>query len=241
MQFKAVIQTDILRSILNSITCLNTETVFDVSPDGMKTKAADPASCAMVELEIKAGAFEYFKADSGKMGLDLLQLSDVLVGKENTSLEIDEEKKLQIVMGKIKYGLRLVDPTAIKGAPRVPEIDLNARVAIEAEELRAALKAALKIVNKNESLCVSQDDEKFSLTTKTEASSFVMDFPLSECLVQHGESHSNFSIDYLNDVAKAIQGRVQIESGLDYPLIFRCGIGEHVKLTYIFAPRIDQD
>ena len=65
---------------------------------------------------------------------------------ENVQLELDEEShKLKIGVGSLSYTLSLIDPTAIRKEPRIPELDLPAHVTLPGLELRRAVKAAEKV------------------------------------------------------------------------------------------------
>ena len=101
--FKAVINAETLRDAIDSVSSLVDEVKFSISEKGLELKAVDPANVAMVSLKIGNDAFEYFKADQGEIGVDLVRLSDVLSMAdkgENVQLELDEEShKLKIGVG----------------------------------------------------------------------------------------------------------------------------------------------
>jgi len=122
------------------------EVKFSISEKGLELKAVDPANVAMVSLRIRAEAFDFFKADQGEIGVDLVRLSDVLSMAdkgENVQLELDEEShKLKIGVGSLSYTLSLIDPSAIRKEPRIPELDLPAHVTLPGAELRRAVKGS---------------------------------------------------------------------------------------------------
>lgn len=237
---KAVIPMGTLQAILKALVAIDRDGIVGVGPDGWKIKVVDPANVAMVAVDVPAGAFEYYNADIGEIAFDFLQLQDLLSGKEPVSLEI-EEQSLSLRTGKFRYKTRLLAPSSIKPAPRIPSIDLPCSIEIDALEWGAALKAAEKILTDEDSLSVSQDDDSFSLSADTKVESFQADWPLAELTgIRQGIAKSNIALNYLLDTAKPLAGKVQVETGLDYPLRLTCHIGK-VTIEYMIAPRLEQD
>ncbi|OPY53059.1 MAG: DNA polymerase sliding clamp [Methanosaeta sp. PtaU1.Bin060] len=243
--FKAVINADTLRDAIESVSSLVDEVKFSISDKGLELKAVDPANVAMVSLKIGAEAFEFFKADQREIGVDLVRLSDVLSMAdkgETVQLELDEEShKLKIGVGALSYTLSLIDPTAIRKEPRIPELDLPAHVTLPGSEFRKAVKAAEKV---SDHVVLGVSDEGFYMEAKGDIDSLKLKIPSTELLgMKPGEARSLFSLDYLEDMSKSIgkAGEVTLEMGIDYPLRVGFKIGQHVEITYLLAPRIEQE
>ncbi|HUI39853.1 MAG TPA: proliferating cell nuclear antigen (pcna) [Methanothrix sp.] len=243
--FKAVINAETLRDAIESVSSLVDEVKFSISEKGLELKAVDPANVAMVSLKIGAEAFEFFKADQGEIGVDLVRLSDVLSMAdkgETVQLELDEEThKLKIGVGALSYTLSLIDPTAIRKEPRLPELDLPAHVTLPGAELRRAVKAAEKV---SDHVILGVSDEGFYMEAKGDIDSLKLKIPSTELLgMKPGEARSLFSLDYLEDMSKSIgkAGEVTLEMGIDYPLRVSFKIGQPVEITYLLAPRIEQE
>src|SRR5665811_237909 len=61
-------------------------------------------------------------------------------------MELEEgNHKLLIDVGGLSYTLSLLDPSTIRAEPRVPQLDLPAKVVLNGADLRRAVKAAEKI------------------------------------------------------------------------------------------------
>jgi proliferating cell nuclear antigen len=243
--FKAVINAETLRDAIESVSSLVDEVKFSISEKGLELKAVDPANVAMVSLKIGAEAFEFFKADQGEIGVDLVRLSDVLSMAdkgETVQLELDEEShKLKIGVGALSYTLSLIDPTAIRKEPRIPELDLPAHVTLPGAELRRAVKAAEKV---SDHVILGVSDEGFYMEAKGDIDSLKLKIPSTELLgMKPGEARSLFSLDYLEDMSKSIgkAGEVTLEMGIDYPLRVSFKIGQPVEINYLLAPRIEQE
>ncbi|MDM7911645.1 MAG: proliferating cell nuclear antigen (pcna) [Methanotrichaceae archaeon] len=243
--FKAVINAETLRDAIEAVSSLVDEVKFSLSEKGIELKAVDPANVAMVSLKIGAEAFDYFKATTGEIGVDLVRLSDVLSMAdkgETVQLELDEENhKLKIGVGSLSYTLSLIDPTAIRKEPRIPELDLPAHVTLPGGELRRAVKAAEKV---SDHVILGVSDEGFYMEAKGDIDSLKLKIPSTELLgMKPGEARSLFSLDYLEDMSKSIgkAGEVTLELGIDYPLRVHFRIGQSVEINYLLAPRIEQE
>jgi proliferating cell nuclear antigen len=243
--FKAVINAETLRDAIESVSSLVDEVKFAISEKGLELKAVDPANVAMVSLKILAEAFEYFSATPGEIGVDLVRLSDVLSMAdkgENVQLELDEEShKLRIGVGSLSYTLSLIDPTAIRKEPRIPELDLPAHVTLPGSELRRAVKAAEKV---SDHVVLGVSEDGFFMEAKGDIDSLKLKIPGTELLgMKPGEARSLFSLDYLEDMSKSIgkANEVTLEMGIDYPLRVHFRLGQSVEINYLLAPRIEQE
>jgi proliferating cell nuclear antigen len=243
--FKAVINAEALRDAIDAVSSLVDEVKFSLSEKGLELKAVDPANVAMVSLVVRPDAFDYFKATTSEIGIDLVRLSDVLSMAdkgENIQLELDEENhKLKIGVGSLSYTLSLIDPTAIKKEPRIPELDLPAHVTLPGSELRRAVKAAEKV---SDHVILGVSDESFYMEAKGDIDSLKLKIPGTELLgMKPGEARSLFSLDYLEDMSKAIgkANEVTLEMGIDYPLRVNFKLGQSIDISYLLAPRIEQE
>ncbi|MFA7164629.1 MAG: DNA polymerase sliding clamp [Desulfoplanes sp.] len=243
--FKAIIKAETLRDACDAVSPFADEVKLALSTNGIELKMVDPANVAMVSLSIKDAAFEYFKADSCEIGIDLVRLRDVLSMADKgdaIQLELDEEShKLKIGVGSLSYTLSLIDPTAIRKEPRIPELDLPAHVTLPGGELRRAIKAAEKV---SDHVVLGVTEEGFYMEAKGDIDSLKLKIPSTELLgIKPGEARSLFSLDYLLDMTKsaAKSGEATLELGVDYPIVMRFSLGKSVDVVYMTAPRIEQE
>ncbi len=246
--FKAVISAEILRDAIEAVSSLVDEVKFTISENGMELKAVDPANVAMVSFRLDPKAFEYFEATSGEIGVDLTRLIDVLSMADrgdNVTLELDEENhKLKIGVGSLSYTLSLIDPSAVRKEPRVPELDLPAHVTLPGSQLRKGIKAAEKVSDHVVLGVTDEPEDQFYMEARGDIDSLKLTMPSTELLgLKPGKARSLFSLEYLSDMSKSI-GKAQevtLEMGLDYPLKISFKIGQGVDISYLLAPRIEQD
>lgn len=237
---KAVIAMETLQGVLKALSAIDTEGKMQVGPEGWHVKMVDPANVAMIDVTIPASAFDFYQSDTGEIALDFARIQTMLNGKEPVTIQIVDQQ-VEISTGRHKFSLRLLDPSAVKPTPRIPEIDLPAAVEIDATEWTAALKAALAIMNKSDCVIIEQTDEMFRLSAKSEAESYVSEWPLTSLTgIKNGMGRALFTLDYLTDISRALAGPVKIETGVDYPMRMSCRISK-ASVSYLIAPRIEND
>ncbi|MCJ7443407.1 MAG: DNA polymerase sliding clamp [Methanotrichaceae archaeon] len=243
--FKAVINAETLGDAIEAASSLVDEVKFSVSEMGLELKAADAANVAMVSLKVGSEAFENFKATPSEIGVDLVRLSDILsmaTKGENIQLELDEEShKLKIDVGSLSYTMSLIDPTAMRKEPEIPKLDLPAHVTLPGGELRRAVKAAEKV---SDHVIFGVSDEGFYMEAKGDIDSLMLKIPSTELLgMKPGKARSLFSLDYLKNMSKAIgkSNEVTLELGIDYPLMVNFKLGQSLEVSYLLAPRMEQE
>jgi proliferating cell nuclear antigen len=239
--FKCVISQNALSGIISAVSHLTDETNITISEAGMNIEAVDPANVAMVFLTAKASAFDSYQAAPCKIALDLPKLQSLVSGKEPVSMVLEEEThKLHIAVGRAKYTMSLLDPTSIKGAPKIPQLDLPCSITMTGSDLQEAIKAAGKV---SDHVILEQNEEAFIFSAKGDIDAFSMPFQLSELTgIKQGMSRALFSLEYLVDIAKVASSSkaVQIETGVDYPAVVKFDIGD-ISIKYLLAPRIEQE
>lgn len=244
--FKAEIRSDTLKGIVNVISTLVDEVKFTIDGDGIGLKAVDPAHVAMIEVDIKKGAFESYSAEPTEIGIDLDKVKEVL--KLATSgdiilMEQDENHgRLVFKVGNITRRMNLVDTSGLSD-PKVPQLSLSANIAVVVSELQKGLKAAETI---SDHIALTADEESFELSSEgdTDMASLKLDKGNLVSIDAKSRVCSLFPLDYFSNLVKAIPSDtvVNIELDNDYPvkLIFNIA-GENGTVRYLLAPRIESD
>lgn len=238
--FKSVIQSNILNDIIAAISHIQSDIRVSLSPDGLRIETVDPATVAMVSLVAGNAAFDHFEATSGDIAIDISKLGNMINAKgEPVSLELDEvDHKLKVRQGRSSYVMSLIDPSSLKPNPRIPAMELPCSITIPGNDLREAVRNAIKIC---EAATLEQNETAFSIVSEDGIDTFRADFPLAELTgIRQGEGRSLFSLDYLDDIAKVASGHeVTIEIGMDYPARIVFAIGNDIAVSYLLAPRIE--
>ena len=246
--FNAIVSADTLGAALDSVSVLVDECKVRLEADGLTIRAVDPANVGMVDLELSAAAFESYETDGGVIGVNLDRLADI-VGMGDADqlvhLELDEEtRKLHISLDGLEYTLALIDPDSIRQEPDLPELDLSAEVVIEGRDIDRAVTAA-DMVSDHIALGVDADDEEFYVDAEGDTDDVHLELGREDLIaLTPGEARSLFSLDYLDDMNKAISSdaEVTMELGEEFPVKMHFGYAEgdgHV--TFMLAPRIQSD
>jgi len=245
--FKAVINAEVLKDAIEAVSTLVDEAKFHITKEGISARAVDPANVAMVSFDLKAGAFESFNATDGEIGVDLTRLNDILgMTSKDDKIELnlnEETRKLEIRTGGLAYTLSLLDPTSIRKEPKVPKLELPAKIVLNGAELKRAVKAAEKV---SDHMALGVVDKTFYVEAEGDLDKVRLDIPESSLIsIQStGNVRSLFSLDYLNDLAKSLgkAEKVSIDLGTDYPVNFSFNVaGGNGTVTYLLAPRIESE
>lgn len=244
--FKAIIESEKLKETVEAVSSIVDEAKVNLTPDGISIRAVDPANVAMVSLNLKSSAFEEFTATDSELGVDLNRLTDILgmaEKAETVELDLDEEShKLVIQMSGLTYKISLLDPASIRKEPKVPQLELPAKIVLSGSDLRRAIKAAEKV---SDHMCMGVDGDTFYLEAEGDSDRMRLDM-LKDQLVdlQPGDARALFSLDYLSDMIKSMgkSNEVTIELGRDYPAKLNFQIaGGAGDVSYLLAPRIESD
>ncbi len=244
--FKAVIGAEKLKDSIESISTLVDEAKFKITPEGISVRAVDPANVAMVSFDLAKDAFDSFEATDGELGIDLTKLNGVMETadkSENIELELDETAhKLVVRMRGLAYTMSLLDPSSIRKEPKVPTLDLPARIVIRGEDIKRAIKAAEKV---SDYMSMGVKGEVFFMEAEGDTDRVRVELAKDQLIdMQAAEAKSLFSLDYLSDMSKILgkANEVTIDLGKDYPLKLKVKIAEgHGEVSYMLAPRVESE
>ncbi len=246
LMFEAKVKAEVLKEFVDVLSTLVDETKVNATKEGISVRAVDPAHVAMVDLSLDRGAFESYKSDDQELGLDLDKVKEVLrLAKMGDVIDLryDEDKnKLVLIVGNITRRMALVD-TAGMSDPKVPNLNLPAKLTIRVEELRQGIRAS-ENVSDHIALTVSPD----GFTMQGEGDTDSVDLKLGKDLLDELDSkeqvRSMFPLDYFANMIKAITSApsVTMYLGNDYPVKLEFAIGGGKgKVKYLLAPRIESD
>ena len=244
--FKAAINAELLKDAIASLAVIVDEVRFRITPEGISVKAVDPANVAMVTFELGSTAFDEYSADECEIGIDLNKITDLMgiTDKGNTvRMELEEENhKLLIDVRGLSYTLSLLDPSAIRAEPRVPQLELPVKVVMNGTDFRHAVKAAEKISNH---ILMGVSGDTFFMEAKGDTDQVRLEMGRDQLIdLKLGEASSLFSLNYLTDMAKLTNkvNEVSLSLGRDFPVIIDFEIANGAgRISYLLAPRIESD
>ncbi len=244
--FQTKVKSEVLKEVVDIVGTLVDEAKFSVGKEGIALKAVDPAHVAMVDLSLDKGAFEEYKADECELGLDIDKLKEVLKlarASDIIGIKHDEEKnKLILNVGNITRRMSLVD-TAGLSDPKVPNLDLPAKISIKVDELKQGIRAS-ESVSDHLALISSPDGFEMFSEGDTDSVNLKLSKDLLEKLDCKEKVRSLFPLDYFSNIVKVISTptTVTLSLGSDYPVKLEFNFAdEKGRVTYLLAPRIESE
>lgn len=243
--FSVDLKSDTLKGIVNIISTLIDEVKFKITPEGMTLKAVDAAHVAMIEMEIDKSAFEYYDATDCEIGLDLDKVKGVLkLASSGDDILMDQDDthgRLVFKIGNITRRMNLVD-TSTMSDPKVPQLSLTAKIALQVDELQKGIRAADSI---SDHITLRAGPGYFELSCEGDTDSVSLRLEDGTVEVEtDAEVRSMFPLDYFSNITKAIPAgtTVGIELDNDYPvkLVFALADG-NARVNYLLAPRIESE
>jgi proliferating cell nuclear antigen len=245
--FKAEITANKLQSTVSKLTALVDECKVRLDEDGLSIQAVDPANVAMVDIWLPKEDFASYQADEELLGVNLLRLADVVgmgASGDTVTLELNEEtRKLRIEIDGLRYTLSLIDPSSIHQEPNVPELD-NAEYDVVGSELQRGVKAAGLVSDHMGFRSTTEAGDGLAAFAEGDTDDVVVDIDIHDARNTPDETESSlFSLDYLDEMSKELPSDedVRVELGDDYPIKMSAELGEEGEMTYLLAPRIEND
>lgn len=244
--FNVKVKSEILKGIVDVTSPLVNEAKFNISSKGISLRAVDPAHVAMVNLEIKNKAFEEYKANDMELGIDMDKFGAIMrlaSSGDMVSLEYDENSNRLIVrIGNLVRKMALID-TAGMPDPKMPNLNLPAKVIIKASELTQGVRAS-ETVSDHLALTVNKDNFELFAEGDTDTVNLKLPKDLLEELTVTGKCKSLFSIDYFSNMIKPVKGEdlITIMIGNDNPIRVEFDFADKSgHVTYLLAPRIESE
>jgi len=242
----AIMTGEVLKTVARAIVALVSETRMHFLEKGLHSRAVDPANVAMVIVDVPRDSFEAYTIDEEKtIGVDVDRIFDIsksIKAKDLVELSLADESMLKIKFGSVEYSVSLIDPSAIRKEPKIPELDLPAKAVMDAGEFKKAISAADKI---SDHVIFRSDGTGFYIEAKGDVDRITFHMSEAELIeFNGGEAKSMFSVDYLKEFCKVAGSGdlLTIHLGTNYPvrLVFEL-VGGKVKVEYILAPRIEAE
>ncbi|RLI79221.1 DNA polymerase sliding clamp [Archaeoglobales archaeon] len=241
-----IVAGEVLKAVTKAMVALVSEARFHFLENGLHSRAVDPANVAMVIVDAPSDSFEVYRVDnSPTIGVDINRIYDIsksIKSGELVELKTVDESTLKIKFGSVEYSVALIDPSAIRKEPKVPQLELPAKIVLNAGEFKKAIVAADKI---SDHVVFRTNEDGFYIEAEGDVDKitfYMSDAELIEFNKQ--EARSMFSIEYLKEFTK-IAGSgdlLTIYLGINYPVRLQFDVANgKVKVEYILAPRIEAE
>jgi len=243
---EAILNGDMFSSVLKGLKTLVSEAKWHFKEEGLHSRAVDPANVAMVIVDVSRENMEAYSIDEETVvGVDVNRIYDIaksIKKNELVELQVEDETRLKVKFGSVEYRVTLIDPAAIRKEPKIPQLDLPAKIVLDAGEFKKAITAADKI---SDHVVFRSDETGFYIEAEGDVDKIT--FHMSDVnLIEFNkvEARSMFGIAYLLEFCKVAGSGdlLTIYLGTDYPvrLVFDVADGK-VRVEYILAPRLERE
>ncbi|MFA5141556.1 MAG: proliferating cell nuclear antigen (pcna) [Candidatus Woesearchaeota archaeon] len=241
-------ETKYLKESISIISELVNEATFNVTPEGVELIAMDPANVAMVIFKLFSSAFtEYTLEEPVEIAINLSNLKQILrrvKPNDVITLEMNGENKLLISLqgGHTRtFSLPIIELD--EREQRVPELSFNSGIKMSSSMLTDAIED-VDIVGDSVQFHVSP--EMFTVQAEGDLSHAKIEMPNSAAMpIATDETlvKSKYSIEYLKKmiVASKLADDVHVNFSNDYPLKLDYKVVDKVLLSFILAPRVENE
>ncbi|MFH1668910.1 MAG: proliferating cell nuclear antigen (pcna) [Candidatus Woesearchaeota archaeon] len=237
-----------LKDSVSIISELVNEASFKVKANSLELIAMDPANVAMVIFKLLSSAFTEYKIDQEvAIAINLSNLKQILRrSKSSDSLTMEiEEDKLKITLegsSKRTFFLPIIDIE--EKEQRVPDLHFPITVKTKASILNDAIDDVDVVA---ESVSFVVEPKTMYVMAEGDLSKAKVEIPSKGDTIIVSDTpdkiKAKYSIEYLKKMmaASKISDDVTIQFNKDYPLKLEYKSVDKVFLSFILAPRVEND
>ncbi|MBI4145347.1 proliferating cell nuclear antigen (pcna) [Candidatus Woesearchaeota archaeon] len=238
-----------LKDSISVISELVNEARFKITKDGIELIAMDPANVAMVIFKLLSSGFtEYEIAQPQELAVNLQNLKQVLKRASPSdvlTLEVSAENKLVIQLkGSTTrtFSLPIIDIE--EREQRVPNLAFPVTVSTPSSVLNDAISDVDIIA---ESVSFAAEADRFTILAEGDLSKAHIDIKNGDETMIKSETtakvKAKYSIEYLKKMIQAskLADKVEIHFSQDYPLRLDYKVIDKLSMSFILAPRVEND
>ena len=250
--FKAEIEeVGLLKDSMKTISDLISEGLFQLTEDGVKLVAADPAMVGLVDFKLEKDVFETYEIEEGqKVGLNIENFYSILRranSSDKITLEVEEDSsKFNITMENSStrdFSLPILNLSE-DDIPSVGGLDQFTFTAdLDTSVLEGAIKDAMVV---SDAVTITADGSSLKISAEGDQSG--VDFTVKSDaegvhMMDGSNARSMFSLDYLSKMigAKKLADTVTVKLGQDFPMRMEFIRPEEIELNFVLAPRIEEE
>ena len=238
-----------LKESISIISDLVNEARFKVTPNAIELVAMDPANVAMVIFKLLSSSFtEYDVKKDTEIAINMSNLKQVLrraSPKDMLTLELNSDNRLKIELKSNTtrtFNLPIIDLE--EKEQKVPDLKFPVTIKTASSILNEAI-ADVDVVG--ESVAFIAEPKKFTLLAEGDlnmANIEIKEDDTTKISVKDSEKvKAKYSIEYLKKMINGskISNEVTIQFSKDYPLKLEYKTVDKVTLSFILAPRVEND
>jgi len=248
--FKATMKDpSLLRDSISIVGELIDEGIFKINKNGISITAADRAMVAVVDLKLPPLIFDNFEVDKEEnIGINITNFVNVLKRiKPNDSLTLElKENKLHVIMKNAssrRFIIPLIDISR-EEIPPIDQLEFKAKIKLKSDVLKSGIEDA-DIVS--DSVVFTSGSDIFNMKADGDIST-------SELTLQKGdksllelnsmsEVKARYPLEYLKKMVKAskLVDDIRIQWSKDYPMKMDFVAPDKLSLSFVLAPRVQED
>ncbi len=238
-----------LKESISIISDLVNEARFKITPNAIELVAMDPANVAMVVFKLLSSTFtEYDVKKDIEIAINLSNLKQVLrraSPKDMLTLELDADNRLKITLKSETtrtFNLPIIDLE--EKEQKVPDLKFPVTIKTSSGILNEAI-ADVDIVG--ESVAFIAEPNKFTLHAEGDLNQAKIEIKEDDLTKINTNSDdkikAKYSIEYLKKMINGskLSDDVVIQFNKDYPLKLEYKTVDKVMLSFILAPRVEND
>jgi len=237
-----------LKESISIISDLVNEARFKVTPNAIELVAMDPANVAMVIFKLLSSSFtEYDVSKDTEIAINLSNLKQVLrrtSPRDMLTLELEDNRlKITLKSGTTRtFNLPIIELE--EKEQKVPDLKFPVSVKMPSSALNEAI-ADVDIVG--ESVSFIAEPNKFSLHAEGDLNQARIEIKEDEATKvttdKDDKVKAKYSIEYLKKMINGskLSDEVTIQFNKDYPLRLDYRAVDKVMLSFILAPRVEND
>ncbi len=234
---------------ISIISELVSEAKFKINKDGLELIAMDPANVALVVFKLLSSSFtEYGVKEPEEVAINLNSLKQILrraKGDDILKIETTEDSKLKIEMkGSTVRSFSLPTLETDSHEQKVPDLNFPITIQTEAEILTESIEDVSVVA---ESVTFLAEKTKLFIKAEGDLSKAFIEIKADDLTSINTDSSDKFkgkySLEYLKKMIAGgkLSDKVSLCFNTDYPLKLEYKVTDRFLLSFILAPRVDND
>ncbi len=236
-----------LKESINIISDLVNEARFKINKDAMELVAMDPANVAMVIFKLLSSCFtEYDVKEETQIAINLGNLKQILrrvSPNDMLSLELTEDNKLSIKLkGNTTRTFNLPIIELEEKEQKIPDLKFPISITMPSATLTSSIEDADIVA---ESVTLEVEKGKFTIHAAGDLSQAKIEIKEGDNIkIESSEKvKAKYSIEYLKKMIGAgkLSENVELKFNKDYPLKIDFKAVDKLLLSFILAPRVENE
>lgn len=237
-----------LKDSISIISELVNEATFKITPQAIELVAMDPANVAMVIFKLLSSSFvEYDVKKPVEMAINLNNLKQIMrrAGPNDMlTLEVEEDKLKITLKSSTKRTFHLPIINTEEKEQKIPDLDFGVSIKTKSSLLNEAIEDADIVA---ESVIFSAEPSKFTIEAEGDLSKAHIEINEDNNtkinIKKKEKMRAKYSIEYLKKMIQAgkLADEVFIHFNTDYPLKLDYITVDKVSLSFILAPRVENE